>query len=155
MNRIACAAIGAALLASPLFASQPSADEKEVWSLEDSYWRYVQANDLDRYRTLWHADFLGWPLSSPEPVRKERITDWIAAHTSTGETLKSYELQRLAAQASGDHVTVTYRVRMTWVDKDGVDKPSNVRVIHTWLRDASHKWQIISGMAAPPNAQGH
>jgi len=119
MNRIACPAIGAVLLAFPLFASQPSADEKEVWSLEDSYWRYVQANDLDRYRTLWHADFLGWPLSSPEPVRKERITDWITAHTSTGETLKSYDLQRLAAQASGDHVTVTYRVHMTWVNKDG------------------------------------
>ncbi|HEY4447053.1 MAG TPA: nuclear transport factor 2 family protein [Steroidobacteraceae bacterium] len=155
MNRIACPAIGAVLLAVPLFASQPSADEKEVWSLEDSYWRYVQANDLDRYRTLWHADFLGWPLSSPEPVRKERITDWITAHTSTGETLKSYDLQRLAAQASGDHVTVTYRVHMTWVNKDGVDQPGNLRVIHTWLRDASHKWQIISGMAAPPNAQGH
>jgi len=155
MNRIACPAIGAVLLAFPLFASQPSADEKEVWSLEDSYWRYVQANDLDRYRTLWHADFLGWPLSSPEPVRKERITDWITAHTSTGETLKSYDLQRLAAQASGDHVTVTYRVHMSWVNKDGVDHSGNLRVIHTWLRDASHKWQIISGMAAPPNAQGH
>jgi len=155
MNRIACPAIGAVLLAFPLFASQPSADEKEVWSLEDSYWRYVQANDLDRYRTLWHADFLGWSLSSPEPVRKERITDWITAHTSTGETLKSYDLQRLAAQASGDHVTVTYRVHMSWVNKDGVDHSGNLRVIHTWLRDASHKWQIISGMAAPPNAQGH
>jgi len=155
MNRIACPAIGAVLLAFPLFASQPSADEKEVWSLEDSYWRYVQANDLDQYRTLWHADFLGWPLSSPEPVRKERITDWITAHTSTGETLKSYDLQRLAAQASGDHVTVTYRVHMSWVNKDGVDQPGNLRVIHTWVRNASHKWQIISGMAAPPNAQGH
>ena len=155
MNRIACPAIGAVLLASRLFASQPSADEKEVWSLENSYWRYVQANDLDRYRTLWHADFLGWPLSSPEPVRKERITDWITAHTSTGEMLKSYDLQRLAAQASGDHVTVTYRVHMTWVNKDGVDQPGNLRVIHTWVRNASHKWQIISGMAAPPNAQGH
>jgi ketosteroid isomerase-like protein len=155
MNRIACPAVGAVLLAAPLFASQPCADEKEAWSLEDSYWRYVQANDLDRYRTLWHADFLGWPLSSPEPVRKERITDWIAAHTSTGETLKSYDLQRLAAQASGDHVTVTYRVHMTWVTKDGVDQPSNLRVIHTWLRVASHKWQIISGMAAAPNAQEH
>jgi len=155
MNRIACPAIVAVLLASPLFAGQPSADEKEVWSLEDTYWRYVQANDLERYRTLWHGDFLGWPLSSPEPVRKEHITDWITAHTSAGETLKSYDLQRLAAQASGDYVTVAYRVRMTWVDKGGVDKPGSLRVIHTWLHNASHRWQIISGMAAPPNAQGH
>ena len=155
MNRIASPAIVAVLLASPLFAGQAAADEKEIWSLEDTYWRYVQTNDLERYRTLWHSDFLGWPLSSPEPVRKEHITDWITAHTSIGETLKSYDLERLVAQATGDYVTVTYRVRMTWVNKDGVDKPSSLRVIHTWIHNAGHKWQIISGMAASPNAQGH
>jgi len=155
MNRIAFPAIVALLLSSPLFAAQPPADGKEVWSLEDTYWRYVQTNDLERYRTLWHSDFLGWPLSSPEPVRKEHITDWITAHTSTGETLESYELERLAAQATGGHVTVTYRVRLTWVNKDGVGTPSGLRVIHTWMRNAGHKWQIISGMAAPTNAQGH
>ena len=155
MNKIASLAVTAVLLSSPLFAVQPAADEKEVWSLEDTYWRGVQTNDLERYRTLWHSDFLGWPSSSPEPVRKEHITDWITAHTSTGETLKSYDLERLVAQATGGDVTVTYRVRMIWVNKDGVDKPSNLRVIHTWVHNADHKWQIISGMAAPPNAQGH
>ena len=155
MNRIASLAMTAVLLASPLFAGQPAADEKEVWSLEDGYWRDVQTNDLERYRTLWHGDFLGWPLSSPEPVRKEHITDWITAHTSIGETLKSYDLERLVAQATGPNVTVTYRVRMTWVNKDGVAKPSNLRVIHTWIHNADHKWQIISGMAAALDAQGH
>lgn len=155
MNRIAGSAIVAVLIASPLCAAQPSADEKKVWSLEDAYWRYVQRNDLERYRTLWHRDFLGWPLTNPEPVRKEHITDWISAHTGTGETLKSYDLQRLAAQATGDYVTVAYRVRLTWVGKDGVDKPSSLRVIHTWLHNAGGKWEIISGMAASPNAQGH
>jgi len=156
MNRIACSVIAAVLLARPLCAAQPAADEKEVWSLEDSYWHYVQANDLARYRTLWHSDFLGWPLSSPEPVRKQHITDWITAHTGIGETLKSYDLERLAAQATGDCVTVTYRVRMTWLDKDGVDRPGSLRVIHTWRHNPSDReWQIISGMAAPPNAQGH
>jgi ketosteroid isomerase-like protein len=155
MNRIASPAIIAALLAAPLCAAQPTAAEKAVWSLEDSYWRYVQAHDLERYRTLWHSDFLGWPLSSPEPVRKEHITDWIVAHTGSGETLKSYDLERLVAQATGDYVTVTYRVRMTWVTKDGVAKPSTLRVIHTWIHNPGHEWQIISGMAAPPDAQGH
>ena len=155
MNRSASPAVMAVLLASPLFAGQAAGDEKEVWSLEDTYWRYVQTNDLERYRTLWHSDFVGWPLSSPEPVRKEHITDWITAHTSIGETLKSYDLERLVAQATGDYVTVTYRVRMTWVNKDGVDQPSSLRVIHTWIHNAGHKWQIISGMAAPPNAQGY
>jgi len=155
MNRIACPAIVAVLLASPLCAEQPAAEEKEVWSMEDSYWRYVQTNDLERYRTLWHSDFLGWPLTNSEPVRKEHITDWIIAHTSKGETLKSYELERLAAQALGDQMTVAYRIRTTWVDKDGVAKPSTTRIIHTWLHNAGPKWQIISGMAASADAQGH
>jgi len=155
MNRILVSTIVGVLLTAPLFAAQPAANEKQVWSLEDNYWRYVQANDLDRYRTLWNSDFLGWPLASPEPVHKDHITDWITAHTSVGETLKSYDLERLVAQATGDYVTVAYRVRLTWVEKGGAEKPGGLRVIHTWLRNAHHKWQIISGMAAAPNAQGH
>jgi ketosteroid isomerase-like protein len=155
MNRRACLAIVAALFTSPLFAGQPSADERAVWSFEDTYWQYVQTNDLEHYRTLWHNDFLGWPLSNPEPVHKEHITDWITAHTSNGESLKSYDLERLAAQATSNYVTVAYRTRMTWIGKDGTEKSSTIRVVHTWLREAGGKWQIISGMAASPNAQGH
>jgi ketosteroid isomerase-like protein len=123
--------------------------------MEDSYWRYVQANDLEHYRTLWHSDFLGWPLTSPEPARKAQITDWIVLHTSKGETLKSYVLERLAAQVTGEHATVAYRVRLTWIDKQGDTNPGSLRVIHTWVRNPDHNWQIISGMAAPTNPQGH
>ncbi len=155
MNRIARPAIVVLVLASALFAGQPSPYEKEVWSLEDAYWQYVKANDLERYRTLWNADFLGWPLSNPEPTGKEHITEWIAARTSKGETLKSYELERLKAQVTDRYVTVTYRVRLTWTDKNGTDKPGSLRIIHTWLHDAGGKWQIISGMSAPTDAQGH
>lgn len=109
MNRIARPAIVVLLLASALFAGQHSAYEKEVWSLEDAYWQYVKANDFERYLTLWHADFFGWPYSSPEPARKEQITEWVTAHTSKGETLKSYEVERLKAQVTDNYATVTYR----------------------------------------------
>ena len=155
MKLIACPLLVALLAAPALSAGEPSGSEKEVWSMEDAYWRYVRADDLDRYRTLWSAQFLGWPLSSPEPVRKPHITDWITAHTLAGEKLGSYEMERLAAQASGDYVTVTYRVRMHWVGKDGADKPGSLRVLHTWRHEAGGPWQIISGMSAPPDAQGH
>jgi len=74
MSRIACLAMLALVLASPLIARQSPPDEKDLWSLEDNYWRCVQSSDLERYRNLWHSDFLGWPLSNPEPVRKEHIT---------------------------------------------------------------------------------
>ena len=156
MNRIAYSAIVALVFAAtPIFAASSSAEEKAVWSLEDSYWRYVEANDLEHYRTLWHSDFLGWPSTSAEPANKDHITEWIAAHTSRGETLKSYDLERLAAQVSGEHVTVAYRVHANWVGKDGADSRSVTRIVHTWLHGAGDKWQIISGMGAAANAQGH
>ena len=155
MTRIIhCLLIGV-LLAVKLFATPPSAEADKLWSLEKAYWEYVQANDLQKYRSLWHTDFLGWPSVSPEPLRKDHITDWITAHTSKGETLKSYDLERLTTQVTGDIATTSYRVRITWADNTGAGQSSTVRVIHTWVRKRGGAWQIISGMSAPTNAEGH
>lgn len=127
----------------------------QLWSQEQAYWQYVQTNNLEAYRSLWHADFLGWPYVSPEPVRNSQITDWITAHTSKGETFKLDGLERLVIQTIGNDATVTYRVRARWLDKGGKGDPVTIRVIHTWLRGPDGKWQIISGMSAPTNADGH
>ncbi len=155
MTRIVhCVIVGVLLTATP-FAAPPAADADKLWSLEKAYWEYVQANDLDKYRSLWHRDFLGWPSVSPEPLRKDHITDWITAQTSKGETLKSYELERLITQVTGDLASTTYRVRITWADRAGAGQPSTVRVIHTWIRNPGGAWQIISGMSAPTTAEGH
>jgi hypothetical protein len=58
-------------------------------SLEKAYWEYVKANDLEKYRALWHQDFLGWPLISLAPLRKDHITDWITMNTSKGVKFQS------------------------------------------------------------------
>ena len=155
MTRIAHCIMIAVLLTATLFAVPPSSDTDKLWSMEKAYWEYVQANDLQKYRSLWHNDFLGWPSVSPEPLRKDHITDWITEHTSKGETLKSYDLERLTTQTTGDVATTTYRVRIMWADKGGAEQPSTVRIIHTWVRKPGGNWQIISGMSAPTNAQGH
>lgn len=154
MNRVAAFVTAVVLLSSVSFA-QHAADETKVWSLEHSYWQYVQANDLEHYRTLWNADFIGWPFNSPEPVRKVHITDWIAAHTSKGETFKTEKLEPLMIQVSDNLATTTYRLRGAWFDKSGVGRPTTVRIIHTWQRQPDGTWQIISGMSAPTDAQGH
>ena len=38
-------------------------DEAQVWELEKAYWEYVKANDLEKYRALWHENFVGWPFA--------------------------------------------------------------------------------------------
>jgi ketosteroid isomerase-like protein len=154
LNRFARPAIVFVLLASVLFAGQRSADEKELWSLEKAYWDYVQANDLERYRALWDADCLAWPPTIPDPVRKDHVTDWITAHTSKGETLKSYDLEPLAVKVTDNIATTMYRVRLTWVNKNGTGQPATLRIIHTLRRNAGGTWQIVSAVGAPPTAEG-
>lgn len=154
MTRIVHCLIVGVLLTAKLFAVPPSAEADKLWSLEKAYWEYVQANDLQKYRSLWHIDFLGWPSVSSEPLRKDHITDWITAHTSKGETLTSYDLEQLTTQVTGDVAITTYRVRITWAD-NGAKQSSAVRIIHTWVRKSGGAWQIISGMSAPTNTEGH
>ena len=41
----------------PVTAEDWNADEKAVWKLEEDYWRFVSAGDVDAYVSLWHDDF--------------------------------------------------------------------------------------------------
>ena len=138
---------------APLVRAAPN-DETQVWNLEKSYWEYVKANDLEKYRTLWHEQFLGWPSSSATPLGKEHITDWITRNTSKGVTLQSYEIEQLAMRATGDIAVAHYRINLQWTGPKPTDNETeNLRIHHTWIRTGD-TFQIIAGMSAPVNAEG-
>ncbi len=136
------------LFAISALAQQQSADEQAVWKLEHSYWEYVKAADLGRYRSLWHANFVGWPMSSAAPVRKDHITDWITSAAAKGLHVKSFTLRPAGGQTTENMVVTHYWLTADWVDKSGQSKPETTRITHTWIRTANG-WQIIGGMSAP------
>ena len=139
---------GSALTASP------ARTETQVWNLEKAYWEYVKSNDLEKYRALWHENFVGWPYSSSTPRHKDHITDWITTNTSKGVTLQSYAIEQLAIQITGDIAINHYRVKMVWAEPGPAEsKMDNLRITHTWMR-TGNTWQIIGGMSAPVNSEG-
>ena len=144
----------ALICASPLIASEAS-DETRIWDLERAYWEYVKANDLEKYRSLWHENFVGWPSVSATPVRKDHITDWITSNTSRGLKLQSYAIEQLAVRVTGDVAIDHYRIKADWAKGDTADvsQTDAVRITHTWMR-IGNTWQIIGGMSAPVNADG-
>jgi len=154
MTQFAICVTAVFLLTTSAFAAPPSTEEEQVWGLEQAYWHYVQTNDLEHYRALWHAEFLGWPSFSPNPMRKDHIADWMTVQSQNSESLKSYHLEKLAVQAVRNVATTTYRVRLVWVDKSGNQEVETSRILHTWLRDSGGNWHIISGMSAPTNPEG-
>jgi ketosteroid isomerase-like protein len=142
------------LFASAAFAQDSAKDETRVWSLEKTYWEYVKANDLEKYRALWHENFLGWPFISSAPVQKDHITDWITANTSKGIKLQSYLIEQLAIQVTGDVAVNYYRINATWANSAGAEvRTDRLRITHTWIRTGG-TWQIIGGMSSPVNAEG-
>jgi ketosteroid isomerase-like protein len=141
-------------LTASAFGQTSAREEAQIWQLEKAYWEYVKANDLEKYRALWHADFVGWPFVSPAPVRKDHITDWITANTSKGITLQSYSIEQLAIQATADIAVNYYRINMTWANMAGAEvRTDRMRITHTWVR-THDTWQIIGGMSSPVNADG-
>jgi len=142
------------LLAATAFAQDSAKDKAQIWNLEKAYWEYVKANDLEKYRALWHEDFVGWPFVSSAPVRKDHITDWITANTSKGIKLQSYSIEQLAIQVTGDIAINDYRIRAKWAASDKAESRTDAfRITHTWIR-AHGTWQILGGMSAPVNADG-
>jgi len=131
-------------LAAAVFAQDSAKDEAQIWNLEKAYWEYVKANDLEKYRALWHEDFVGWPLVSSAPVRKSHITDWITANTSKNVKLQSFSIEQLAIRVTGDIAINHYRIKANWASSEGAE----ARI------DTRGTWQIIGGMSAPVNANG-
>ena len=136
------------------FAEGSDKEQAQIWNLEKAHWESVKANDLDKYRALWHENFLGWPFVSPAPVRKDRITDWITANTSKSITLQSYSIEQLAIQVTGDLAMDYYRINATWANSTGGEvRTDRLRITHTWTRTHG-TWQIVGGMSSPVNANG-
>ncbi len=142
------------VLATAGFAQDSAKQEAQVWNLEKAYWEYVKTNDLEKYRALWHEDFLGWPFVSSAPLRKDHITDWITSNTSQGVRLQSYSIERLAIHVTGDVAIDHYRIKATWANNEGAEVRTDAfRITHTWIRTHDN-WQIIGGMSAPVNSEG-
>lgn len=138
------------LVSTAMPAAAPTADEQAVWALEEAYWEYVKANDLEGYRTLWDERFVGWPGFSPKPVGKDQIAGWIPPlHANPGEQY-DYELTKTALRAFGeDIVVVHYLVRDFYRDPttgEVVRELDTYRITHTWQR-RGETWQIVTGMS--------
>jgi hypothetical protein len=145
---IAWLAVGAcAMLAAgspPLGADEPNLTQ--VWSRENSYWRFVKAGDVESYRTLWHQNFIGWPCHEDHPVGKAAIGNWVQ-EIRDKEVSFDYGLTREGARDFGNIVVVHYRVTMVSKYPDGHVEGAGQesKITHTWMR-VGGTWQIIGGM---------
>jgi len=125
-------------------SEQPlSPQQKEVWTGEENYFRYLQAKDLKSFMSLWHDNFVGWPDYSDHPLRKREI------EAGTVEEFQSGQMPgRPAPSPNPEAIEIFGNVAVThyfWPEADEIS-PVKYRVTHTWQK-GSEGWHIIGGMA--------
>jgi ketosteroid isomerase-like protein len=130
--------------ASPTTVGGPGVEA--VWALEEQYWRFVQAGDVDRYRALWDEGFRGWPCWASHPATKAIIGDWVR-DIRDQKVRFSYALTREGAADFGDIVVVFYQTPMLYEYPDGraENRDRVFKFTHTW-RKTGTTWKIIGGM---------
>ena len=130
-----------ALITSPVLAQQD-----EVWTMEENYWRYVKAGDVEKYLTLWHDEFVGWPCSASQPSRKTNIGDWVR-EIRDEQVQVTYELRREAIQYFGNVAVAHYSTPIVRGYPDGriTGEGRLLKFTHTWMKSGD-RWQIIGGM---------
>lgn len=148
MRTIPCMLIALAGLAFPATAAEPTVAELAVWQLEEDYWRYVQAGDVESYVKLWHDDFVGWPCFSKSPSDKAGIGNWVR-DIRDNRWKFTYSLRPLAARTFGDVVVVHYAAEYVYDYGDGTRSGAGLwrKFTHTWKK-TGNRWQIITGMCA-------
>jgi len=125
-------------------------DEGAVWQLEENYWKYVKAQDLDAYLALWDERFVGWPSFSALPLGKEGITDWIPPLHQDPARVFDFELKREAVRSFGDIVVAHYLYKPIYRNAETGEVLEGSRwnrITHTWQRRGD-SWQIVTGMSA-------
>jgi hypothetical protein len=138
-------AFSAAGQAAELSASR--SDIAKVWAQEDNYWRAVQQNRVDDYRSLFSSEFRGWPCDDPGTRKKSELS--MTAIQATGG---SVAIERQGQASRPGVVIVYYRTRATTNEADGSSKVIIRNFTHTWMEDRG-RWTIVGGMCrveAPP-----
>jgi hypothetical protein len=153
--RLGCAVLVSLATASYVCAQEQdmSAAQKEVWQMEETYWKDVKESNAEHYASLWHPSFLGWPRDRDRPVGKKELTEGTAKKMAASH-VASYEFLSKGVTVVGNVGVTQYSVRATRVEKAGANVIYTSRVTHTWLK-AGSTWEIIGGMSAPYESSSH
>ena len=123
--------------------------ENEVWSLEQDYWKYVKAADVDSFLSLWHEDVIAWPNNKSMPVNKEGILQlFTGVFAMFPIESANIDVTPVSVRIYGDTGIVYYEVHTRLTAKDGTEMDTHERFTHTWLK-RGEGWKIIGGMSAP------
>ncbi|MGD8562046.1 MAG: nuclear transport factor 2 family protein [Desulfarculaceae bacterium] len=119
-------------------AEQWSAEQKEIWKLEEARWKALANKDISESVKYHHKDCSIWPAWSKDPLDAaayEAQLKWRA--------INSFKLEPLTLKIYQNVAVIFYRFSCVGTD----NKTYKGRVIRVRLKKDG-VWQVIGGMGA-------
>jgi hypothetical protein len=97
--------------AAPAVAATWSAEQQEIWRLEEEQWRLSAAEDPSWIESMVHPNASLWGNGWPGPRNRASLTRW-SKYESASTTVLEQELFPLAITITGNVAVAQYRYRV-------------------------------------------
>ena len=100
-------ALATAALAGPVSAQTWTAEQQEIWQLEQQQWKMAMAEDLSWIDTMVHPNISYWETGQPMPQNLSSLTRWNRFTAASGATLEQ-EILPISVVVTGNVAVVNY-----------------------------------------------
>jgi hypothetical protein len=110
MNRLiksAAISLVLAFFAGSAFAQSWSAEQQEIWKLEEQQWKMAAAKDMSWMDTMVHPNMRYWQTGEPMPRDRASLKRW-GPYDAENSTVLAHEIFPISATITGNIAVVQY-----------------------------------------------
>ncbi len=143
--RVACRVLACAVVltwAGAAMAQTWSAEQQEIWKLEEKQWQMAKDKDLSWIETMVHPNLSYWGTDSPVPQTKASLARWNRYENSNATVLEQ-ELFPLSITVTGNVAVVNYRYQIARESLKKERETVHGRYMDVLVKDGG-RWQFIA-----------
>jgi ketosteroid isomerase-like protein len=122
-------------------AQEWSAEQKEVWSAIEGWWKLYDSNNVEGVKSLFHKDYIGWTWGDNAPEGQNEAHKW-ADHMVPKLKIAYTNLKPLKILVIGE-VAIAHYYYSTNKTVDGKDVVELGRWTDVWKKEGD-KWLLVA-----------
>lgn len=119
-----------------------SAEQQELWKLEEKQWQMAKDKDLSWIETMVHPGLSYWSNDSPVPQTRASLARW-NRYDNTNTTVLEQELFPLAITITGNVAVVSYHYQIARETYKKERETVHGRYTDVFLRDGG-RWLFLA-----------
>lgn len=135
-------AVAALTLAGPAGAQNWTAEQQEVWALEEQQWKMAAAEDLSWVDSMVHPNVSYWETGQPMPQNRTSLLRWNRYSAANNNVLEQ-ELQPISIVITGNVAVVNYYYSVARENHKKEQETIKGRYMDVLIKDGG-RWKFIA-----------